>query len=154
MTDCFNKLQESDDLINFEQCLPVALLRAREAVMRQLTPILRSHDVSPEQWRVIRALKLYGPQELAKLSRNCFLLAPSISRIAQNLEKRDLVSRKSVESDHRRSELALTPQGAFLFDTVAPQAVAQHLEINKSLGAEKLILLHELLNDLVDSLQQ
>lgn len=141
-----------DGLEDFDHSLPVSLLRAREAVMRKFIPILRSHDLSPEQWRVIRALKLDGALELTELSIRCFLLAPSMSRIAQNLEKREIVIRKPVKSDQRRSELELSPKGITLFNEVAPESSDQYSKIKESFGIEKLESLYQLLNELVDSL--
>ena len=141
-----------DGLEDFDHSLPVSLLRAREAVMRKFIPILRSHDLSPEQWRVIRALKLDGALELTELSRRCFLLAPSMSRIAQNLEKREIVIRKPVKSDQRRSELELSKKGETLFNEVAPESSDQYSIIKESFGTEKLESLYRLLNELVDSL--
>lgn len=141
-----------DGLEDFDHSLPVSLLRAREAVMRKFIPILRSHDLSPEQWRVIRALKLDGALEMTELSQRCFLLAPSLSRIAQNLEKREIVIRKPVESDQRRSELELTLKGNSLFNEVAPESSEQYSEIRRAFGNQKLESLYELLNELVESL--
>jgi hypothetical protein len=34
----------------------IGLLRAREAVMKKFSPSLKQHDLSPQQWRVIRVL--------------------------------------------------------------------------------------------------
>jgi len=141
-----------DDLEDFDHSLPMSLLRAREAVMRKFIPILRSHDLSPEQWRVIRALKLDGALEMAELSRRCFLLAPSMSRIAQNLEKREIVIRKTVENDQRRSQLELTNKGLTLFNEVAPESSEQYSKIKQIYGTEKLESLYDLLNQLVESL--
>ena len=41
----------------FEQSLPMALLRAREAVMRGFRRVLREHGLNEQEWRIIRALK-------------------------------------------------------------------------------------------------
>jgi hypothetical protein len=40
----------------FSRSLPMALLRAREAVMRQFRPSLRQHGLTEQQWRILRAL--------------------------------------------------------------------------------------------------
>ena len=40
----------------FSRSLPMSLLRAREAVMRQFRPSLRSHGLTEQQWRILRAL--------------------------------------------------------------------------------------------------
>ncbi len=44
----------------FSSSLPMALLRAREAVMRRFRPGLRDHGVTEQQWRVLRALAGLG----------------------------------------------------------------------------------------------
>ena len=40
----------------FSRSLPMSLLRAREAVMRQFRPSLRNHGLTEQQWRILRAL--------------------------------------------------------------------------------------------------
>ena len=41
---------------SFEKSLPMALLRAREAVMRGFRRQLREHGLNEQEWRIIRAL--------------------------------------------------------------------------------------------------
>ncbi len=72
----------------FSESLPMALLRTREAVMRLFRPGLRSHGVTEQQWRILRALAHAGPMEVTELAEATFLLAPSLSRILPDLEKR------------------------------------------------------------------
>ena len=53
------------------------MLKAREAVMKTFIPHLRAHDISPQQWRVMRALFETKELEMTELSETCFLLMPS-----------------------------------------------------------------------------
>ena len=39
----------------FDQSLPMALLRAREAVMRGFRRVLREYGLNEQEWRIIRA---------------------------------------------------------------------------------------------------
>ena len=68
-------------LRSFDRSLPMALLRAREAVMKKFLPSLRANNLSSQQWRVIRALREKDGQDLSELSARCFLLMPSLSHI-------------------------------------------------------------------------
>ena len=77
----------------FSASLPMALLRSREAVMRLFRPGLRKHGVTEQQWRILRALAHSGPMEVTALAEATFLLAPSLSRILPDLEKRGLIAR-------------------------------------------------------------
>ena len=45
---------------NTRRSLPIALLRAREAVMSHFRPMLAKYDVTEQQWRVIRVLAEAG----------------------------------------------------------------------------------------------
>ena len=91
------------DLRGFNRSLPMSLLRAREAVMKKFMPSLKEHNLSSQQWRVIRALVDRDGAEISELSQRCQLMMPSLSRIIKNLESRALITRHSVESDQRRS---------------------------------------------------
>jgi len=57
----------------FSRSLPMSLLRAREAVMRQFRPALRRHDLTEQQWRILRALAAIDAIEpmLAERERIC-----------------------------------------------------------------------------------
>jgi len=68
----------------FSRSLPMSLLRAREAVMRQFRPSLRRHDLTEQQWRILRALASIDAIEVTELARVAFLLGPSLSRILRD----------------------------------------------------------------------
>src|SRR6202051_4457534 len=70
----------------FSRSLPMSLLRAREAVMRQFRPSLRNHGLTEQQWRILRALTAVDAIEVTELARVAFLLGPSLSRILRDLE--------------------------------------------------------------------
>src|SRR5437667_12526243 len=79
----------------FSRSLPMSLLRAREAVMRQFRPSLRNHGLTEQQWRILRALTAVDAIEVTELARVAFLLGPSLSRILRDLEARDLIERRT-----------------------------------------------------------
>ncbi|MFZ1386740.1 MAG: homoprotocatechuate degradation operon regulator HpaR [Thiolinea sp.] len=137
----------------FERSLPMSLLKAREAVMKKFIPHLRAHDLSAQQWRVLRALYATEGLEMSALSERCFLLMPSLSRIVQNLEARELIKRRTSEQDQRRSIISLTPEGRQLVELMAPESEARYEHITRVFGYGKLELLYELLDELVDKLE-
>jgi homoprotocatechuate degradation regulator HpaR len=136
----------------FSESLPMALLRAREAVMCLFRPGLRSHGVTEQQWRIMRALAHSGPMEITELADATFLLGPSLSRILPDMEKRQLVSRKQVESDLRRSVVSLEPKGLRLIASHAPDSERIYGEIAKRFGDERVTQLFTLLHELQESL--
>lgn len=63
-------------LAETRRTLPIALLRAREAVMERFRPVLNSHDITEQQWRVIRVLQEHGATDASKLAELACILPP------------------------------------------------------------------------------
>ncbi len=138
----------------FGKSLPMSLLRAREAVMKKFISHLKKHDLSPQQWRVIRFLQQEDGLEMSELAERCFLMMPSMSRISKNLEARGLITRKTVASDQRRSELFLSDSGRILYSKIAPKSAERYEHITQQFGEEKIELLYQLLDELVVALKE
>ena len=137
----------------FSESLPMALLRTREAVMCLFRPGLRSRGVTEQQWRILRALAHSGPMEVTELAKATFLLAPSLSRILPDMEKRQLIGRRQVDSDLRRSVVSLEPKGLRLIAAHAPDSERIYSAIAERFGVERVTQLFTLLHELQDALE-
>jgi homoprotocatechuate degradation regulator HpaR len=137
---------------DFSRSLPMSLLRAREAVMRQFRPSLRNHGLTEQQWRILRALTTVESIEVTELARVAFLLGPSLSRILRDLEARQLIERRTAKADLRRAVVSITANGLKLIEAVAPTSEAIYAEITNRYGARKLAELQEMLGVLERSL--
>ena len=139
-------------LRDFEHSLPMELLKAREAAMARFRPMLRSHGLTEQQWRVIRALAHYEKIDASELAQRSFLLAPSLTRILQFLEGESLIKRGSDDRDQRRSVFSLTRKGRKIFGDVGPDSEALYAEIEQAFGADKLESLYGLLAEFYTAL--
>ena len=139
---------------DFSRSLPMSLLRAREAVMRQFRPSLREHGLTEQQWRILRALASIEAAEVTELARTAFLLGPSLSRILRDLEARKLIERKTAKTDQRRSMVSISKEGVKLMASVAPNSEAIYAEITRRFGARKLAELQDMLGALEQSLAE
>ena len=128
-----------------ELSLPLQLLKAREAAMARFRPMLRSHGLTEQQWRVIRVLAAADGLDGRELARRSFLLAPSLTRILQNFETLAWVKRGAHASDQRRALFELTTTGRKLFDEVAPDSERLYAAIADEFGVAKLETLYALL---------
>ncbi len=122
------------------------LMKAREAAMARFRPMLRSHGLTEQQWRVIRALSDSGDIDASELAQRSFLLGPSLTRIIQHLESQGLISRKQNASDNRKAVVKLTAKGRRLFDKVAPHSESLYAVIEQDFGVDRLNALYELLS--------
>lgn len=137
----------------FTKSLPMELLRAREAVMRQFRPALRDNGVTEQQWRILRALAHSGPLEVSALAEATCLRAPSLSRTLPDMEERQLIVRRQAEDDLRRTVISLDRKGLRLIATHAPQSESVYSEITRRYGEERLAQLFMLLRELEDVLE-
>jgi len=136
----------------FSRSLPMSLLRAREAVMRQFRPSLRQHSLTEQQWRILRALASIDTIEVTELARTAFLLGPSLSRILRDLEARRLIERKAAREDLRRGMVSISEKGLKLMQRVAPTSEEIYAAINRRFGAGRLAELQDMLGELERSL--
>jgi homoprotocatechuate degradation regulator HpaR len=136
----------------FSRSLPMSLLRAREAVMRQFRPSLRNHGLTEQQWRILRALATVEAIEVTELARMAFLLGPSLSRILRDLEARHLIERKVAKADLRRAVVSISAKGLKLIEAVAPTSEAIYAAITRRYGARKLNEMQDMLRELEDCL--
>lgn len=127
--------------------LPIALLRAREAVMQRFRPMLAAHGLTEQQWRVLRALAATGALDAAALSETSVILPPSLTRILRHLEQRGLVERRRDENDRRRTLCDLTPAGWEVVRALAHRTAAVHARLEQEFGEARAKELKALLRD-------
>ncbi|MGA2053924.1 MAG: homoprotocatechuate degradation operon regulator HpaR [Bradyrhizobium sp.] len=137
---------------DFSRSLPMSLLRAREAVMKQFRPSLRRHGLTEQQWRILRALAAVDAIEVTELARVAFLLGPSLSRILRDLEVRQLIERRTAKADLRRGVVSISQKGLKLIELIAPTSEAIYAAITQRYGAQKLAGLQDMLTTLENSL--
>lgn len=124
----------------------MALMRAREALMRQFRPVLAEHDLTEQQWRVLRAL--HGADSalsVGELAERTYLLGPSLSRMLVSLDERGLIARSRVPDDARRAEIRITATGIELVAEIAPRSEAVYERIDARFGSDNITQLHHLL---------
>ena len=134
--------------------LPIALLRAREAVMQYFRPLHRRGKTTEQQWRVIRVLHFDGEMDAGDLARRSYLLAPSLSRILRDLEIEGYVKRRSGEVDSRHSLLSLTPKATAMVAGVASRLDRVHDEIADRFGSDRFEQLLALLSQLEQAMDR
>jgi homoprotocatechuate degradation regulator HpaR len=141
----------SNDVIDhrpLDESLPIALLRAREAVMARFRPLLAERGFTEQQWRVLRVLSQFGPMDPTDIAERSVILTPSLTRILKMLEDRKMISRSMHPTDRRRYLIALTDQAQEMIERAAPGSNAVYAEIERLYGRDKLQELLRLLDDL------
>ncbi|WP_079227418.1 homoprotocatechuate degradation operon regulator HpaR [Pseudomonas putida] len=128
--------------------LTLTLLQAREAAMAFFRPSLNEHDLTEQQWRVIRILSQQGELESHQLAQQACILKPSMSGVLSRLERDGVVRRQKSQQDQRRVFVSLTEQGQACFAAMSGDMERNYLKIQAQFGQEKLDQLLALLNEL------
>ena len=128
-----------------QRSLPMSLLRAREAVMSHVRPMLDRHGVNEQQWRVIRVLGEAGPLDASEVAERANILAPSLTRMIKALTERGLIEKARDAGDGRRVMLAIAPAGRDLLRRVTPDSARIYDELEGRFGRDRV-------NDLMDLL--
>jgi homoprotocatechuate degradation regulator HpaR len=144
----FPRAQIMDD----RQSLPIALFRARGAVLSDFRPHHRKGGITEQQWRVIRVLHLDGETDATTLARRSYLLAPSLSRILKDLEAAGYLRRRPGSDDSRQSLLSLSPKGSATVTRAAPFLDGIHREIARRFGRDRVEELLAMLAELESAL--
>lgn len=135
-----------------DRALPLVLLRARETVMYPIRSLLKEHDITDQQWRVLRVLHESGSMDAKELAKSACVLAPSLTRIIKNLEEKGFLTRCADGKDGRRVVLEILPQGKFLIESVTPEVQVVYEQFEARYGKERLSELLDLLHDVVEQL--
>jgi homoprotocatechuate degradation regulator HpaR len=131
--------------------LPAILMRAREAVMTRVRPVLRAYDMTEPQWRVLRTLASIEEVEVTQLAEMVFLLPSSLSRILKDLTDRGLIQRRTSQQDLRKGLVSISDKGMALIEAAAPQTVEVTAEIERLFGVDRLGRLIRLLEELEEA---
>ena len=129
--------------------LPRLLLQAREAVMAHTRPSLREHELSDQQWRVLRVVGEHGSVETGRVAREAFILGPSLTGVLARMERDGLIARSRDPEDQRRTVIEATPRGRKLVKRLSVSIEAHYKWMEESLGKEKLTHLYALLDELI-----
>jgi homoprotocatechuate degradation regulator HpaR len=130
-----------------KRSVPIALIRAREKVMGPIREMLSDCGITEQQWRILRVLEEFGPQDASSLAERACLLLPSQTRIVQTLLEKGLVTRQADEKDRRKQTVAITGAGQAIIRDKLDQAQAIATRIEEVIGKKRLAELLDILED-------
>ena len=131
--------------------LPITLIRARESVMTPIREMLSETGLTEQQWRVLRVLEEFGPQDATQLAGRAGLMAPSLTRMVQTMQKAGTLTTVQDADDRRRQIVSITPAGAAIIDTHRDKAMSIAAGYRARLGDDRFEQLLDLLEQLIES---
>jgi len=115
----------------------IKLMRAAASVSERANHHLGDYDLTTSQFGVLEALYHLGTLSQVELARKLLLSTANITTVLQNLEKRDLITRKRNPNDQRVVRVSLNRTGRILIEQILPSHVAGITEDLGVLTAEE-----------------
>ncbi|MTC63823.1 homoprotocatechuate degradation operon regulator HpaR [Providencia alcalifaciens] len=131
------------------ESLTIALLQARETAMGFFRPILKSYNLTEQQWRIIRVLADNRSIDFHELSVQTCILCPSLTGILTRMEREGLIFRLKPLNDQRKLYVSLTPTGQDLYDKARQEVEEGYQKIEQAFSQEKMQQLTALLEELI-----
>ena len=110
--------------------------------------MLSDVGITEQQWRVLRVLQEAGPQDPTTIAESACLLLPSLTRILQKLEEKNLITRTADKVDRRKQVVSIAPAGSALIAENLGRSIALLDGLRTRMGAEDYDRLLDLLNAL------
>lgn len=130
-----------------EEAAFLNLLRTTEMLSRPLAQLLKTEDLSPAQYNVMRILR--GASEgltCREVGNRMITRDPDITRLLDRLEKRRLISRKRDDKDRRVVSTRITEQGLDLLARLDQPIRDMHRKLLGHLGQDRLQVLTQILD--------
>jgi homoprotocatechuate degradation regulator HpaR len=129
--------------------LPHLLLRSRETLMAHFRPLLTMHNLTDQQWRILRELAEQGPLEPRQLGEACSISSPSIAGVLLRMEEAGLVSRVRMEHDQRRITVTLKPKSRKILRRLVPLVEERYAVLEAALGTRSMQEVYDALDALL-----
>lgn len=113
--------------------------------MSPIREMLAETNITEQQWRVLRVLSEHGPMDVGSLADRASLLFPSLTRIANSMRNKELLTQTRDEKDRRRQMVAITPAGQKIIDDKVEEAAQIVAGFKNTLGNDKYEQLLDLL---------
>jgi len=129
-----------------EEAAFLDLLRTTDMLSRGMVQVLKTEDLSPTQYNVLRILR-GAPEGLpcGEIANRMITRDPDVTRLLDRLEKRGLVSRCRESKDRRTVRVRIAPEGLKVLNRMDEPVQAAHRKQLGHLGMQRLQELSELL---------
>ncbi|MCU0623015.1 MAG: MarR family transcriptional regulator [Gemmatimonadaceae bacterium] len=140
------EIRQTRPFRNVAQEAALALLRTTDLLRRVATARLTPHDLTLQQYNVLRILRgAQGPLPTLEIAERMLEQAPGITRLIDRLEAKHLVARVPCKTDRRQVHCHITPSGLELLTVLDPEIDEADGLLERVLSADQLAQLVALL---------
>jgi DNA-binding MarR family transcriptional regulator len=146
VADSSSSVKKSRASSSLEEAAFLDLLRTCDLLSRGPALLLKSEDLSPTQYNVLRILRgARGTLACGEIANRMITRDPDVTRLLDRLEKRGLISRCRETGDRRMVMARITPQGLKLLRRLDDPVLEIHRKQLGHLGKTQMRALADLL---------
>jgi homoprotocatechuate degradation regulator HpaR len=138
----------------FLDSVPMLLSRALDGIMPTYRSLFQAHDLTDQQWRVLRALWEQKHLTSAQISQITLLPTPSLVGILDRLEKKGLIGRLRSVEDRRHVHIIPTQAGRDLQERMLPKVEQIHDSYLQRITPEEWDELNRIVNKMAEPAEQ
>jgi DNA-binding MarR family transcriptional regulator len=141
------ELQQSKPFRHLEEEVFLNLQRTADALMQEITDILKPFGLSPTQYNVMRILRGAGDAGITckEIGARMITRDPDITRLLDRLERRHLVTRNRAKEDRRFVSIHITNEGLSLLKELDDPIAQRQLDLMGHMDKQQLYRMVELL---------
>lgn len=133
--------------MTLEKQIIVHFIKASQFFTDELAAILKKHDLSNEQFNVLRILRGQNkPTNMGTIQEHMVAKTSNTTRLVDKLLIKELVERKTCENNRRKIEVEITTKGLELLEETDPLIIKHDKDVLQNLTqTEKETLLNLIL---------
>ncbi|MBC7748750.1 MAG: MarR family transcriptional regulator [Methylotenera sp.] len=123
------------------------VLYTHNIITENFNEILKPHDISGEQYNVLRILRGQkgNPANMWTIQERMLAKTSNTTRLVDKLLLKELVTRKVCPENRRKIEVLITPKGIEVLEELDPKVIAHDQYFSKNLNSEEIDQLNHLL---------
>jgi DNA-binding MarR family transcriptional regulator len=123
------------------------VLFTQNVVADKFNEILKPHDLSSEQFNVLRILRGQKgkPANMCMIQERMIAKTSNTTRLVDKLLLKELVTREVCSENRRKMEITITEKGQKLLEVLDPIVIEHEMSFAKNLTSEELEIFNTLL---------
>ena len=123
------------------------VLYTQNVVTENFNEILKPHEISGEQYNVLRILRGQkgNPANMCVIQERMLAKTSNTTRLVDKLLLKELVTRKVCPENRRKIEVQITQKGLHVLKELDPKVIAHEEFFSKNLSSEEIVQLNQLL---------
>ena len=123
------------------------VMYAHNVIGDKFSEILKPHDLSSEQYNVLRILRGQkgSPANMCVIQERMIAKNSNTTRLIDKVLLKDLVTREVCPDNRRKIEVQITQKGLDLLNYLDPMVIEHENYFSSNLNQEEVVLLNDLL---------